>query len=89
VVLGEAMIFLWGGCLLLLGILGFFAVLLGAVARILRFVLRIGTPGGAGRRTGTAAVPRPPAVFCENPRCGHTNRIDARFCARCGVRIRG
>ncbi len=88
-VLGEAMMFLWGGGLLLLGIIGFFAVLLGAVARIFRFVLRIATPCGADRRTGTAAVHRPPAVVCGNPRCGHTNRVDARFCARCGVRIRG
>jgi hypothetical protein len=51
--------------------------------------LRIATPCGADRRTGTAAVHRPPAVVCGNPRCGHTNRVDARFCARCGVRIRG
>ncbi|MFQ5490706.1 MAG: hypothetical protein ACE5GE_08300 [Phycisphaerae bacterium] len=28
-------------------------------------------------------------VRCPNEKCGTANRADARFCARCGQRIRG
>jgi hypothetical protein len=34
-----------------------------------------------------ARDPRASARICPNPRCGHVNRGDARYCARCGMAL--
>jgi hypothetical protein len=34
------------------------------------------------------AAQRSTAIGCLNPRCGRANRQDARYCARCGTKLR-
>ena len=73
----------WVGGALLVGFFGFFAVLLTALARMVRFVLRTAVPGA--RRTPRAEEPDVVAgQICAQPRCGHWNLPEARYCARCG-----
>lgn len=78
--------FVWIGGVLLIGFVGFFAVLLTMVARFFSFLLR----GGRSLVNGTPRLD-PPAPAgqraCPNRRCGHTNRRDARYCARCGMQM--
>ncbi len=77
--LGDLTVLIWGGGLLVLGIVGFFAVIVAAVARVFRWLVT-GTRAETCVRTVVENV-------CDNPRCGHVNRADARFCARCGRRL--
>jgi hypothetical protein len=43
---------------------------------------------GCDRRTDArASDPAAPARICSHPRCGHANRGDARYCARCGTAL--
>ena len=80
-VLADLTVFLCGGGLLVLGIVGFFAVMLAAVVRVFRWIVGSETREESG---SLAVVPQ----MCDNPQCGHANRPDARFCARCGRRLR-
>ncbi len=77
----------WIGVLLIIGFLGFFAVLLAAILRLFGKII-----GGIGwlLRGGRSRTPPPlerPRV-CTNPRCGHVNVADGRYCARCGAPLR-
>lgn len=76
-------VFVWIGGALLIGFFGFFAVVLTALARMVRFVLRAALPRDHDEdaaTTSAAAAPR----LCAQPRCGHLNPPGARYCARCG-----
>lgn len=82
-ILADAVI-VWIVGALLIGLLGFFVLLLVAVLRVFRFVLRLVL--GPWRRASTL---RPPGAagrcpVCQHSRCGHLNRADARYCGRCG-----
>ncbi len=74
--------FVWFGGVLLIGFVGFVAVLLGALARVIRFVLRALFGGGDLETAGGRVAAWPQT--CGRPRCGHLNPPGARFCARCG-----
>ena len=87
-VLGEAMILLWGGGLLLLGLFGFFAVLLSGLARLCRVFMRAVLPGCCDTQVRTSDPRGATHVVCPEQRCGHVNRADARYCAQCGRRIK-
>lgn len=75
--------FVWFGGLLLIGFVGFFAVLLAGLSRGVQFVARaLGARASAeNRRLGG------PPRLCTQARCGHLNPGHARFCARCGSRL--
>ncbi len=79
-VLADLTVILVGGGLLVLGIVGFFGVMLAGLVRAFRWLL--GTEAREEGWSKTAA-----ARVCENPQCGNPNRPDARFCARCGRRL--
>ncbi|MEW6253415.1 MAG: zinc ribbon domain-containing protein, partial [Planctomycetota bacterium] len=75
-------IVLWVVGVLLIGFVGFFAVVLALFGRALRALGRALLPAGdddAGEsvRGGRQRV-------CRSPPCGYLNRPDARYCARCG-----
>lgn len=75
--------FVWIGGALLIGFFGFFAVVLTALARMVRFVLRAALPRDHDEdvpEVSASAAPR----LCMQPRCGHLNPPGARYCARCG-----
>jgi hypothetical protein len=65
-----------------IGIIGFFAMCVVLVVRVLGFLFR----GLTGARQPKLAQRRfePRHEVCPHPRCGHVNRHEARFCARCG-----
>ncbi len=73
-------VFVWVGGALLLGFFGFFAVLVAAVVRIVRAIIRALLP--VWHRTEDVGTSD--ARACVNPRCGHVNPPGARFCGRCG-----
>ena len=76
--------FVWVGGLMLLGFLGFFVMLVATVGRVLGFIFRLLT-GHAGRRDAAASGSAPGAErLCRQPRCGHLNPGEARYCGRCG-----
>lgn len=83
-VLADAGITLiWVGGVLLVGFVGFFVVLLSMLARALGFVWRALIPR-RHNRSGTILESRCVGQVCPHPRCGHINRAEARYCARCG-----
>lgn len=73
--------------LFLVGLVGFFAMVIALVGRLFGFVFRVLTGGDE------PAAPQLPTYtgqvhqVCPNPRCGHANPPRARFCARCGRRL--
>ena len=80
--LGDSVIVIVVG-LILIGIIGFFVMLVALGVRFIGFVVR--AVSGAGR---TEPRKRPLSGKrgdpCPHPRCGHANRPGARYCARCG-----
>ncbi len=76
-------IILWIAGVLLIGFVGFFAVLISLLARGIRWVGRSLVPAGEDP-DGTAGRHEYSPRICEHPRCGYLNRGDARYCARCG-----
>ncbi len=76
-------IVLWIAGVLLIGFVGFFAVVVSVLGRALRALGRALLPAGegdAGRAVGHGGLAR----ICDQPQCGYLNRSDARYCARCG-----
>jgi hypothetical protein len=77
-------VLLWVGGVLVVGFFGLLVLVLSAVARMVRALWRavVGPWSGSDEREreGSSADQRP----CSYPRCGHLNRGEARYCARCG-----
>jgi hypothetical protein len=70
------------GVLFVLGVLGLIVVAVALVVRTLGFVFRaVAGIGGGDLQLGAARRGR---LICPEPRCGHANPGDARYCARCG-----
>lgn len=65
----------WVFVVLGFGFLGFFAVLLSAIGRLV---------GRVAGRVAHALGHVPGRRACGQPRCGHLNPGRARYCARCG-----
>ncbi len=81
-------VFVWVAGVLLIGLVGFFVVILGLAARFIRrlFSMILGHHGPPSQD----AVSRPGAQSpCRNLRCGYLNPAGARYCARCGSRLDG
>lgn len=76
-------VFVWIGGALLIGFFGFFAVVLTALARMVRFVVRAVLPRDHDEDAAGMLTSEKPRQ-CRQPRCGHLNPPDARYCARCG-----
>mgnify|MGYP000054366572 CR=1 FL=1 len=76
------MVVIWVVGILVLGLFGFLAALLGALVRLAKFFLRPFWPeanASVDDRSASAA-----ARVCPNPRCRHANPFAARYCVRCG-----
>lgn len=73
--------------LMLLGVVGFFFMVLALAVRLVRFVCRalLGSAADAPRSARAARLRTP----CSNRQCGHPNRAGARYCARCGRPLDG
>lgn len=76
--------------LVLAGIVGFFVMAVALLLRIGGFVLRT-LFGGPDDERPRRVLPHAAHGLrvCPHRRCGHANRIEARFCARCGRPLRG
>lgn len=85
--LADGFIVVWIIAVLLIGLVGFFAILLSAVVRLLRFTFGwlAGGLGGSGPVSHVELTSAPRR--CGHPRCGHLNPAAARYCARCGHRL--
>ncbi len=74
---------------MLVGVIAFFVfiatVVFKAIAGGFRAIFGVGpdAPAEWSQERGICA-----ARNCEEPRCGHSNPPMARFCARCGSRLR-
>lgn len=85
--LADGFVVVWIIGALLIGLVGFFAILLSAVVRLVCFTFRWLARGVSGARpVGHAELTSPPRR-CRHPRCGHLNPGAARYCARCGHRL--
>ncbi len=83
------MVIVWVGGLLLSGFVGFFTLVIAAIARVLRAIFRA-VFGGQYRSRGAAQSPPQKTLrACPQPRCGFLNPGHARFCARCGHALQG
>ncbi len=80
--LADSVILIVGG-LILVGIVGFFAMSVALVVRFLGFVFRAITGAPRGQALPAASAEKRHDA-CPHPRCGHVNRYGARYCARCG-----
>ncbi|MCK4341130.1 MAG: hypothetical protein KAY37_05330 [Phycisphaerae bacterium] len=78
------LVIVWVGVVLLVGFVGFFVIVIGAVLRFFAFLFRPLFRNERRLRRHAEAPPMPAARFCENPRCGCLNPGGARYCARCG-----
>lgn len=82
--LADAMVIFWAAAMVGLGIIGFvivvFALIVRFIASGIRWLLDDGGNGNARRRVLNGQ----PGTLCPRARCGHLNRSEARFCARCG-----
>ena len=78
--LADSFIFVVG-LLFLIGIVGFFVMIVVLVVRFFGFFWRLIT--GSSRRPAAARF-EPRHDVCPHQRCGHVNRQGAFFCARCG-----
>jgi hypothetical protein len=76
-------VLVWVGGALLIGFVGFFAVLLMAVFRLVGRAFRALFPAQAEYHAQSRLDVLAPQV-CGQPRCGYLNRGAARYCARCG-----
>lgn len=75
-VLADGFVFVWLGGAVVVGLLGFVFVVVAAVLRGVRCVVRLLAGGGdAAGRAGRA---------CGRPGCGQVNAAGARYCGRCG-----
>jgi hypothetical protein len=83
--MADGMMLLWFVIILLVGFVAFFVLLIAGVLRVIGFCIR-GLFGGWWRSTSRSRMkaPRAPRT-CLNRHCGHVNRPDARYCARCGL----
>ncbi|MFH1746761.1 MAG: zinc ribbon domain-containing protein [Planctomycetota bacterium] len=90
--LADSVILIVGG-LILVGIIGFFAMSVALVVRFLGFVFRTLTgasnPRLPARQPGRELSADQRHDTCPHPRCGHVNRYGSRFCARCGRALSG
>lgn len=87
--LGETSAFAVLLTLLVVGFVGFFVVVVGSMIRAVTCAFR--TLGRAlfGAGHPDPGVPVNTLVGCPNTRCGYLNPPQARYCARCGSRLRG
>lgn len=73
--------------LFVIGIFGFFVVLITLFLRAIGSTFRALFRRSSGATTSTKHDNRPPRV-CRHVRCGYANPPVARFCARCGRELR-
>lgn len=75
---------------ILLGIVAFFAFVAVVIFKLVAGVFRtlFGTEAEQNQHMYSAEAHFGPARLCDQPRCGHANPPTARFCARCGARLR-
>ncbi len=73
---------IWVVGIMVLGLFGFLAAVLGMLVRLAKFLLRPFWPEENPTTAGPKASPG--GRVCPNPRCRHTNSVAARYCARCG-----
>jgi Na+-transporting methylmalonyl-CoA/oxaloacetate decarboxylase gamma subunit len=87
--MADAGITLWIAGILLIGVLGFFLVLVTLMVRFIGWVFRsiTGTPARHKRVSGPPANPSRRMV-CPHPGCAHTNGPTALYCGRCGRPLR-
>ena len=88
--IADAGITLWIAGLLLIGLLGFFVVLVTMVFRFIGWVFRgvVGT-SGRRRRVGAAQVdPLRQRLVCPHQGCAHANSPIALYCGHCGRPLR-
>ena len=79
----------WVGGLLLIGFVGFFALLVVAVVRVFRSLFRV-LFGSSCNADPTEDPPSGETVkACPQLRCGYLNPGHARYCARCGHPLDG
>jgi len=88
--IADAGITVWVGVLLLVGVLGFFVMVVALVFRFLGWILR--TLAGVFRGSRNAATPATNthgrSLVCPHAGCGHINGPTALYCARCGRPLR-
>jgi len=81
--IAEAGAFFWIFVALIVGVLGFFMMVVVLLAKVGQAVLR--AVFGLGRPPESAALGGPGVPRrCLNTRCRCTNRATARYCGRCG-----
>lgn len=85
--MAEAGMLLWMGLLVLVGFIGFFAMAVVLMLRLVGFVFRSVLGIGPEEPEGEAAEPA--ALRCPHAGCGRGNPPGARFCGHCGRALGG
>lgn len=85
----DAGIAIWIAGFLLLGVFGFFVMIVALLFRFIGWLFRTMTGGSAGcKQEGVPRTGRGRRRVCPHPGCGHANRPAALFCGRCGRPLR-
>ena len=85
----DAGITLWIAGLFLVGLLGFFVVLVTMLFRFIGWFFRAVTGGHeASERSSPAPIHQRRRLVCPHPGCGHSNGPTALYCGRCGRPLR-
>jgi hypothetical protein len=79
VLLADSVILVVGG-LFIVGIVGFFLMLVVLIGKFFGFVFR----ALSGAQPAEHPRFQTRQEVCPHPRCGYVNRSGARYCARCG-----
>ncbi len=87
--LADLQVFVVLGVVLLVGFAGFFVVVIGSVIRALACAFRTLVGALFGADPPDPGIPPNTLAACPNTRCGYLNPPQARYCARCGSRLRG
>jgi hypothetical protein len=87
--LADAGIAVWVIGFLLIGVLGFFVMIVTLVFRFIGWTFRTIRGGSVrGRSVGLTDGGRSRRLTCPQRGCGHSNNPTALFCARCGRPLR-
>lgn len=81
-ILAEA-VMMWVLVVFAVGFVGFFAILLLALGKLVGFAFRSVT-GVLRPRRAPSPLPASGPRVCTNGYCGHLNAPRARYCGRCG-----
>jgi hypothetical protein len=86
--LAEAHVVLVGLAVLALGLIGFFVVIVATILRGVTALFRTVGRALSGAPRPSPGAPRGAVAACPNDKCGYLNAPQARYCARCGGRLR-